>query len=368
MADLNLRQTVSPKVTQRTVLLGRVKMAQAIQMRESEWARMLSEVEKDPLFQELLAARPENQRVITYKRHSRTTLSGQFYEVQDINVVGGQGGESPETLLNKKKHLLKLIEKIGQPNFEKYFLYREEGIPLEKIAVDCAIALPQAQELQDFILNMSVQAEFYHPSGLDKESTMRPTMVGKIIRNDDGTFSISFFSPHLARGRYEINRDALKHWKKTKKLDRIESARLRKFVGLLELSNLKQGAFLRVVEYLLNAQQEYLDSGDMTKMAPVSLRQVSRILQFAPSTISRVMSTKSVLLPWDHEVMLVHLMPGRRKVVLEILEKMISEEKKHHPDIYFSELMANKYGIKISRRTMTACRHALNKAQKENPS
>src|SRR3954463_8797290 len=112
MADLNLnlKQTVSPKVTARTVLLGRVKMAQAIHLRESEWARMLSEVEKDPLFQDLISAKVGDKRIIRYKRFSRTRLSGQFYESQDMNVIGGSG-DSPETLLNRKKHLLDLIKR-----------------------------------------------------------------------------------------------------------------------------------------------------------------------------------------------------------------------------------------------------------------
>src|SRR5260221_5161475 len=103
MAELNLtfRQTVSPKLTQRTVLLGRVKMAQAIHLRESEWARMLSEVEKDPLFQDLISAKVDQKRIIRYKRFSRTHLSGQFYESQELNVIGGSS-ESPETLLNRK--------------------------------------------------------------------------------------------------------------------------------------------------------------------------------------------------------------------------------------------------------------------------
>src|SRR5262245_18024197 len=120
MADLNLntRQTVNPKVTQRTVLLGRVKMAQAIHLPEAEWAKALADIEKDPLFQELISSKFNNERIISYKRYPRTNLSGQFYEEQDVHVAGNMG-ESPETLLSNKKHLLKLIQKIGQENFEK---------------------------------------------------------------------------------------------------------------------------------------------------------------------------------------------------------------------------------------------------------
>jgi len=367
MADpnLNFRQTVNPNLIQRTVLVGRVKMAQAIKMPETEWAKLLSEVEKDPLFHELVNARAEGRRIIRFKRFSNTGLSSQFYDAQDADVAGGTG-HSPEALLDQKKHLQKLIEKIGQKNFEKFFLYREESHSVDKIAADCGISLDEANQVQDFIVDMSVQAEFYHPSGMESTDAVRPNVIGRIIQNDDKTFSIAFFSPHLARGLYEIDRDALRRWQKGKKLDRPSAARLRKYVGILELSNLKQGSFWRVIDHLLKVQKDYLATGDITKMAPVSLRKVAAKLQFAPSTISRVLSSKSVMLPWDREELLIHLMPGQRKIILQVLEKMQSENKAPMTDLALSHEMDSKFNIKISRRTVTACRHILDAQKKKN--
>jgi hypothetical protein len=360
MADpnLNFQQNVSPKVMQRTVLLGRVKMAQAIKLPESEWAKLLSDVEKDPLFQELVTAKPSGQSVIRYKRFGRSSLSGQFYEMQDTNVVGGSG-VSTETLLDQKRHLVALIQKIGQPNFEKHFLYREEGETLDNVSRTCGLTLDEAKQLQEFVVSMSVQAEFYHPSHLASPEMARPMLIGKIVQNPDRTFSISYFSPHLARGMYEVNHAALRRWQKDRKLDRTEAARLRKFVGLLELSNLKQGAFSRVIDLILEEQKEYLLTRDETKLAPISLRHVARTLQFAPSTISRVMGLKSVLTPWDHEVPLSHFMPGQRRVVLSILEKTLTSEHNHLTDAALSKKIADQYGVNVSRRTITACRHVL---------
>lgn len=365
MADpnLNFRQNLSPKVMQRTVLLGRVKMAQAIQMPESEWAKILSDVEKDPLFQELMVAKPGGQTVVRYKRFGRTGLSGQFYEMQDSNVVGGSG-VSPESLLDQKKHILALIKKIGQPNFEQHFLYRETSEPVETVAKTCGLSLEEARQLQEFVVTMSVQAEFYHPSHMDSTNTPKPMLIGKIIQNQDRTFSISFFSPHLARGMYEVNHAALRRWQKDRKLDRADAARLRRFIGILELSNLKQGAFWRVIDLLLEQQKEFLLTRDETKLAPISLRHVARTLQFAPSTISRVMGLKSVMLPWDREVLLSYFMPGQRKVVLSILEKTLVSANNHLTDAALSKKIAEQYGVNISRRTVTACRHVLIKNKK----
>jgi hypothetical protein len=356
--NLNLKQSVSPKMVQKTALVGRVKMAQAIKLPESEWARMLSEVEKDPLFRELVDARAEGKRIIKFKRFARTSLSGQFYDGQDMDVIGG-GSASPELLLEQKKHLLKLIEKVGREKFERYFLYREESDTPANIAALCGITPEEATQVQDFVVDMSVQAEFYHPSSIRESELAKPTLVGRIVRNDDATFSISFFSPHLARGMYEIDRDALRRWQKTKKLDRAAASRLRKYVGLLDLSNMKQGAFWRVVDYLLKEQIPYFETRDPSKMSPVSLRKVAAALQFAPSTLSRVLALKSVMLPWDSEVRLLDLMPGQRRVVLEALDKILVEGRPHMTDQALAREVEARFKIKVSCCIITVCRHIL---------
>lgn len=365
MADLrlNFRQTLSPQVLQRMVLVGRVKMAQAIEMPESEWAHLLSDIERDPLFKELVDARSEGRPIVRFKRFARTEISGQFYDEQDANVVGGSG-HTPDALIDQKKHLLDLIKKVGQERFERYFLYREQGETLERVSQLCGVSADEVHALQDFVLDFSVQSEFYHPSALSSPNLPRPTVIGQIIRNDDGTFSMAYFSPHLARGLYEIDRQALRLWQKSKKLDRNGAARLKKYVGLLEMSNLRQGAFWRVMDYLLKVQKPFLECRLPIKMAPVSLRKAARDLQFAPSTISRVISTKSVLLPWGEEVYIAHLLPGQRRVVLNILESVLSEAK-GLTDKALSRQIAETYGVTVSRRTITACRHVLARRDKK---
>ncbi|MCB4756473.1 MAG: hypothetical protein LHV69_05485 [Elusimicrobia bacterium] len=365
MADINLRlqHTVSPRLSQRTVLLGRVKMAQAVKLPETEWAKLLAEIEKDPLFQELLGASSSGQHIVRYKKASRFGMAGQFYDMQEANVVGGSG-VSPESLIAQKKQLLALIKKLGQEKFEKYFLYREEGESVENMANVCGISIDEVKQVNDFILNMSVLSEFYYPSMLQNPQLLKPTLVGRIVKNEDRTYSISFFSPHLARGTYEINYAALRLWQKGKKLGRPEAARLRRYIGVLEMSNLKQGAFFRVLDYLVDVQKDYFDTQDDTKMAPVSLRHVARQIKFAPSTISRVLSFKSVLLPWEREVLITHLMPGQRRVLLSIIEKIHSHSQKRVTDAELARKIGETHGIKVSRRTITACRHVL--SEKEN--
>jgi DNA-directed RNA polymerase specialized sigma54-like protein len=128
---------------------------------------------------------------------------------------------------------------------------------------------------------------------------------------------------------------------------------------------MKQGALWRVLDYILKVQKNFLDSEDPAKMAPISLRKVAREVQFSPSTISRVMSTKSLLLPWDREALITYLMPGQRNVVLEILDKMLADSKHHVTDASLAKQVEEAFGVKVSRRTITACRHVLDSKHKK---
>ena len=77
MADMNLniKQFLTNKVIQRAALVGRVKLAQAIQMPETEWAKILNDIERDPLFQELFYSGTGTSRIISCKRFPRAELS-----------------------------------------------------------------------------------------------------------------------------------------------------------------------------------------------------------------------------------------------------------------------------------------------------
>jgi DNA-directed RNA polymerase specialized sigma54-like protein len=123
---------------------------------------------------------------------------------------------------------------------------------------------------------------------------------------------------------------------------------------------MKQGAFWRVMDLLLKVHKEYFETRDASKLAALSLRKIAQKLQFAPSTISRVMSNKSVRLPWNREVMVADLMPGQRKVVLNILEKIYNDNRKA-TDQALARRLEEEYQVKVSRRTITACRHLLEK-------
>jgi DNA-directed RNA polymerase specialized sigma54-like protein len=59
--------------------------------------------------------------------------------------------------------------------------------------------------------------------------------------------------------------------------------------------------------------------------------------------------------------MLSHLMPGQRKVVLSILEKITTGSDVPATDMALSRRIEDEFKVKVSRRTITACRHVLDR-------
>jgi hypothetical protein len=329
MSDSNMKPNAAG---QRTALVGRVKMAKAMEMSETEWAKALAAVESDPLFHEL-AHPAEGAPIIRTKRLGNTRLSDAFYD---------QAAEPADAdAAAHKRRLLELAGRMGRETFERFLIHREEQM-----------AGDEASQARAAILTVSAQTELFHPS------TASANVLGQICASGDGSYHLSFFSPHLARGLYEIDRARLKEWQAQRGLTRDAAARLRRLLGVMELANMKTGAFWRVAERLLQLNRAYFDSQDEARMAPVSLRKLADQLDFAPSTVSRVVSGKSVLLPWGREVLVSDLMPGQRRVVLAILGKILPAMSAE-TDMTVARRLKDEHGVSVSRRTVTACRHVL---------
>lgn len=328
----------SQRAARRTALVGRVKMAKAMEMSETDWARTLADVERDPLFAELL--QPFNgARIVKYRRFDGSRLSAAFYESVPVVTDGIAAA------VEQKRRLMEIADRMGRDDFEKRVIHGEDG------------PVPDNALAQELILDLSAQTEAFHPSSLVVDGAS-PNVVGQICPGDGGAYHATFFSPHLARGLYDIDRPRLREWQAQRGLGRDAAARLRRIVGLMELSNMKQGAFWRVLERLLAHNRAFFETRDPSRMAPVSLRKVAVELDFAASTVSRVVSGKSILLPWGEEVLIVDLMPGQRRVVLAILEKLLPGMESA-TDLEISRVLQEAHGVAVSRRTITACRHII---------
>ena len=350
-------QRLTMQSQQRLALLGRLRMAEWIQMPEREFSRQVEEIEKDPLFRKLFFS--EGAGVIRRQRWPGGRYGGSFYELQEGTLATGERVRVEEAL-GDKKDLLPLIRKMGQENFERYFLYCDEGVPLAEIGRRTGIKVADVERIHDLLLEIGAQAEFFMPAREPGMSQSYSCLARISIEGDEPTYE--FFQPYWARGLYQVRYDLLEEWKRGGRLEAQERRRLRHLLKRIEIVNLRQNTLFRILESLTRLQTDFLGTRREDRKRPISLRMLARRLQLAPSTVSRAVSGRSIRLPWGKEVPLITMMPGRRNVVREVLTRWLSEPGPRPTDIELAHRLRHEYGIQVSRRTVNAARHEVMRA------
>src|SRR6185295_3471506 len=98
--------------------------------------------------------------VVRRKRWPAGGLHSGFYEM-DAERMAGQGSADISDILEKKEDLLELIRRIGQPAFERFFLYGEEGRPLKEICKDLNLSEAEGKRILDLVLEVGTRSEFF---------------------------------------------------------------------------------------------------------------------------------------------------------------------------------------------------------------
>ena len=339
---------------QRLALFGRLRMAEWIEMPEREFARQIERIESDPLFKKLSLGTGAEAGIIRRQRWPNGQFSSGFYEMNEKVLAGGERVKVEE-LLGEDAALIPKIRKMGPEAFERYFLYAEEALPIGEIARRTGLTLKQAERVNGLLLKVGAQAEFAPRRGPQPRGSYACLARLSVDGSEPG---FEFFSPYWARGLYQIRYDLLEKWKDEGRLPGGELKRLPHLLKKLETINLRQNTVFRILESLAKLQARYLRSRREDFKLPLSLRMLAHRLDLAPSTVSRAVSGRSVRLPWDKETPLISLMPGRRRVLKEVLSRWLAEDARR-TDAHFVEKLKAEYGIRISRRTVNSVRNEL---------
>ena len=350
-----MKQHLGLRVEQRLAILGRLRMADWIEMPEREFAREVERVEKDPLFKKLYFGAPGLPSAIRRRRWPGGKISGSFYDVDETRVAAGERVDV-EGRLDARKDVTELIRKMGRPAFERYFLSAEEAATLPEIAKRTGLTEKEVEQVHDLLLEIGAQAEF---AGAPKAAAAaRGSTCLARLTLEAGKPGFEFLAPYWARGLYQVRYDDLESWKHSGTLDGEERRRLRHLLKRLETLNLRQSTIFRILEALGVIQSDYLRSRRAEDVRPVSLRLLARRLQLAPSTVSRALAHRTVRLPWGVEVPMIALVPGQRHVLKDILGLWIAADPKQ-TDAALAARLKKERGISVSRRTVNAVRHVL---------
>jgi RNA polymerase sigma-54 factor len=170
-----------------------------------------------------------------------------------------------------------------------------------------------------------------------------------------------FMTPYWARGKYVVQYDRLEDWKKERNLGSENKKKLRHLLKKVELLNMRQDTLFQILSRVTSEQSSFLRSRVGSRRRPLSLRELSRRIGVAPSTVSRAVSNRSVQLPWGEEAPLKSLLTGQRLVILSIMTDWMSDGRLGEgvTDESLMQRLAAESGISVSRRTVNECRRKL---------
>jgi len=283
-----------------------MEQASLLEMPEEEFNRLIIEIEQSPLFRKLY----QKEKLIHYQRFPRTDISSHFYLLKE-ELVADKGSLDIESLLLNKEHIVRQIQKLGLEKFKRYFLFPASGMTLEEIATECDLEVSEVQKINNLIDEFSIMSEFYHPSNVISGG-IRYSKVASVEKDEKG-FVIGYFSASFARGRYAIDHERFEELKAASAFAEAEVKEARQLFKRLELINSRKDTLSQILQSLIDKQALYLESGDLKSLLPLSQRKLARKIGFAPSSVSRAISGKSIETPWGEEKPLKDLFPRPKK-------------------------------------------------------
>lgn len=327
----------------KTGLGGALKLARLLAMSERDFEARVREVEANPLFPSLIEA-----GAVKLDPYS-SRFSARRPEGREMSIAGGR---LPD-LLDGRGDLVKLIRRVGQERFEELFL-GDNDLNDQARARSCGISSDDARRLREFVDRVYIQAELEAPSAAPAPQKVFSAVAG--VELAGGKPVIGFFNREIWKGRYRIDAERLVRLRNALPLQ--ESKRLEGLLRQLEFLDRRKSTLYRVLEVLLEAQSEYLVTGDPARRRSLTQRSVADRLDVTPSVLNRLISNKSVRLPWGLEAPLKALIPSAKSLLRERLHDLALS----HPDSSDENLrkkMERLYDATLSRRSIAQYRQEL---------
>ena len=348
-----MNQTQSLQLRQELRQLLRMEQAALLEMPEEGFQRLIAEVERSPLFHRLC----HQERLIRYQRLPKADLSPHFYELKE-ELVADKGSLDLEELLQQREEVVEAIKGLGVERFKRYFLYPEPGVTVEDVARECDLEPWEVERINELVDRFSVMSEFFHPSGLGSPKGIHYSKIASVERGPEG-FVIGYFAPSLARGRYSIDYERFEKLAGEGFFSGTEVRKIRQLLRRLELINSRKDTVYRILTYVVEKQALYLESGDSRALLPFTQKELATRIEVAPSSVSRAIRGRSVDTPWGEERPLKDFFPRPRRFRKELVRQILQGEEEPLSDEAVKGKLEEKFGVSLSRRTISSLRKEL---------
>ena len=321
-----------------------MKLARLMQMSEREFELRVRELEGDAVFRRLL-----DTKVIAVQPYAGAGFAARRFGGWGLRTAS----DGVSLGLDAQGEMATLLHKVGQERFEECFL-RDEGMTDADRARLCKITREEAAKLRELVNSLYIQSEFDGSASEAAPSKVYSAVAGVIV--DAGRAELAFFNREIWKGRYRI--DEPKRQLLLEAMSSAEAKRAERILRDLEFLDRRKSTLYRLLEVLLEAQVRFFVSGDPEERAPLTQRAVSEKLDMLPSVLNRLISNKSIELPWGLETPLKTLFPSRKSLLRDRLHDLVREQPSATDD-ELRKLIARAHGAKLSCRSIAQYRAEL---------
>lgn len=340
------RLNTSAGVRTSAALLGALKLAQLSSMSEEDFSKFLKELEGGRIFQLL-----KSSGAIALSEFPAARYAARIYAGYNLKQ---SASELPE-LADGSGDLVALMQGIGQEKFEACFL-RDAAMSDVERAEECDISVMDSERLRDFVNRAFIQEEtsMSSPAPEAPPAPVYSAVAGIEVKNGDP--QLAFFNREVWKGRYKVDGEKLESL--LPGLTPAEKRRVENTLKKIEFADKRKTTLYRALEILVSVQADYLVTGEPGRRRPLSQKTLAKNLEVDPSVINRLISNKSIQMPWGMEAPMEVLLPSCKKVNLERLYAIAAENPGMSDEKLKAELKT-RHGVELSRRSIAQYRQDL---------
>ena len=365
---LTTRQRLSQVTRQK--LIGRMKLGHLFALPEEKFRQMVSELENDSLFKELM----QEWKVISYKKFPgvRVPSSVQF----DEKMFPSRQPFDLEALLYKYPESLPILRKIGRTIGEDRFSRLLHGgeVDIGSIEVECGLTQEEIRIFKDFLDEFELEkitSGFSESEIKGNVSVSAPRILPIASLERIGSELVIY--PHseasyLIKGRYSINYQRFEESYREAHLPQKKIDKISRVFKMLNLINRRTTSIYQIIYHIKQIQNEYLTSGDERLLKPLTQKQMADRVGVHPSTINRMIADKSIITPQKVEKPLKFFFQPKKENIKNYLGEIIEEESyllekgllsRPLSDEAIRSRLYRSFGFVISRRAVTKYRKEL---------
>lgn len=363
----NLKQKTSQTIRQKQI--GRIKLAQLFSLPEDKFRKLITEIEKDSFFQELV----HKWRIISYKKFTGVRMP--FSLSLNEQVLPSLKNFDLESLLRQNSKVMPILKKIGATIGKDRFrelLYK--GVNVGEIAEKCKLTGEEKEIFKIFLDKFELEKivsgtrDFFPDEGI-KRSDTRVFKIATIEREGDKLVIYPCAGEsYLTKGKYRINHNQFEQLYKEGRFTQGKIRQVFKTFRMLDLVNRRTSTIYRIIQHIKERQSDYLYSGNIDDLQPLTRRELANKIGVHPSSITRVMVNKSILTPQNKEKSLEFFFPSPKEINKGYVKNLIEEEgillqngtpSSPYSDETIRSKLYQDYHILVSRRTVTKYRKEL---------